>query len=235
MGGGVFLTYADFTMSGSAKISDNTVKTGFQNAGGGGVYMPNSTFTMEGGEISGNTAEGTTFVSGGGVYYGTGSSFYLKGGVIKDNILKYKTYGAGGGVYLIGASFVMSGAAEVTPASGGGISGTPDGTSVITDTRNSIYLGVNGSTGYPVAVYGTLTAGTAGLIDLPSTWAAQKLLRSASSATGGSITDFTSSAPTDKFTLGKFITTSGDYAVADIGGTKQWSEGGTGALEDLGD
>jgi hypothetical protein len=98
-------------------ISGNTIIDGFDGSGfnyfGGGVrlYDTNSTFTMSGGEISGNTcangggvANGGTFEMSGGIISGnTGSgvsmnspsaSFTMKGGVISGNTAEW-----GGGVY----------------------------------------------------------------------------------------------------------------------------------------
>jgi hypothetical protein len=224
-GSGVYLSdYADLTMSGSARITNNTAKsTNFSTYGGGVCIAGRSTFTMEGGEISGNTASSTTrFASGGGVYVGSGNSFFFKGGVISGNTLEYVTFGQGGGVYNEG-TFVMSGAAVVTPNSSGSYTSTQD-------DRNAVYVAASKS----VAVYSSLTAGTAGLIDLPSTWDAEKVLKSAANATAttAQISEYASGAPTDKFTLGKFIKTTDDYAVTDIGDSKQWDAGGTGGLED---
>jgi uncharacterized repeat protein (TIGR02543 family) len=64
-GGGVYLydSGGSFTMSGTAKISGNTASIG------GGVYTDGS-FTMSGGEISGNTANDD---AGGGVYVAHGT------------------------------------------------------------------------------------------------------------------------------------------------------------------
>ena len=82
---------------------------------GGGVYNDtNSTFNMSGGEISGNTAN----YDGGGVYNDYGSTFNMSGGEISGN-----TAGYGGGVYNEGSTFTMKGG-EVsgnTAYCGGGV------------------------------------------------------------------------------------------------------------------
>ena len=71
-GGGVYLPlygFADLTMSGNAAIKNNTAScSGSSYAQGGGVYLSDdNTFTMNGGEISGNTATSFNNVRGGGV------------------------------------------------------------------------------------------------------------------------------------------------------------------------
>ena len=67
---------------------------------GGGVYVENGTFTMNGGEIKENTATG----SGGGVYVKSGE-FILNGGKITDNTVS----GNGGGVSVENGTFTMNG------------------------------------------------------------------------------------------------------------------------------
>ena len=69
---------------------------------GGGVYMSgNSTFTMNGGTISGNTA-----TTGGGVGVDNDGTFIMTGGTISGN----SAYDSGGGVYVVnGDTFTMTG------------------------------------------------------------------------------------------------------------------------------
>jgi uncharacterized repeat protein (TIGR02543 family) len=93
------------TMNQGAKITGNT---------GGGVHLGDlGTFTMNGGEISGNTAS-----SGGGVYIGFFGTFTMNGGKISGN-----TASSGGGVHINSDStFTMNGG-EIsgnTASSGGG-------------------------------------------------------------------------------------------------------------------
>jgi hypothetical protein len=68
-------------MNNNAKITGNTRTVAAKIPGnGGGVVMWGGTFTMNGGEISGNT----TYGWGGGVAV-TGGIFTMKGGIISDN------------------------------------------------------------------------------------------------------------------------------------------------------
>jgi uncharacterized repeat protein (TIGR02543 family) len=81
-------------MNAGAKI------TGFDVPGLGGVMLESgSSFTMNGGEISGNTGG-----RGGGVSVRNGSSFTMNGGEISGNTANY-----GGGVYINSGSFTMNG------------------------------------------------------------------------------------------------------------------------------
>jgi len=74
---------------------------------GGGVYVDGGTFTMSGGEISGNTA----YSYGGGVYIGSSGTFTMSGNaVISGNTASY-----GGGVYVDGSgTFTKSGGGTIT-------------------------------------------------------------------------------------------------------------------------
>jgi hypothetical protein len=99
---------------------------------GGGVYVNDGMFTMNGGTISGNTAN----TRGGGVYVNGGGNFTMNGGEISGN-----TSGDGGGVYLIGGTFTMN-----------------DG-----NIRNNTVLGSGTGDGGGVHIYGgtfTMTGGT---------------------------------------------------------------------------
>ncbi|MCL2319560.1 MAG: hypothetical protein FWC45_05705, partial [Treponema sp.] len=71
----------------------------FSSDGGGGVYMAGGAFTMNGGDISGNA---TKYGNGGGVYLADGI-FTMNGGEIFNNSANY-----GGGVYLAGGTFIMN-------------------------------------------------------------------------------------------------------------------------------
>jgi hypothetical protein len=128
----------------AATIKDN-VSTGASS--GGGVFVSNGAgFTMEGGEISGNTAG----LSGGGVYVtGNGSSFTMSGGKITNNY----TSGSGGGVYVIGngASFTM----EAGEISGNTASGT--GHSVYyTDGSDAYYCNDTLNSGQDISTSDTM-------------------------------------------------------------------------------
>jgi hypothetical protein len=81
-------------MNKGAKITGNNnryVSSSSSSGDGGGVYVNGGTFTMSGGEISGNTAN----YYGGGVYVGSGT-FTMSGGEISGNTAHY----FGGGVYV---------------------------------------------------------------------------------------------------------------------------------------
>ena len=90
---------------------------------GGGVYVRNGTFTMEGGNIAGNTsAEGY----GGGVYVSNENNFTMNGGSITGNSATED----GGGVYVSSYSaFIMNDGsiADNTAIYGGGVSLWDDG------------------------------------------------------------------------------------------------------------
>ena len=75
-GGGVFVFKGSFTMSGTARITNCTAVWG----GGVAVHTGQSTFTMNGGEISDCKASNT----GGGVCLISGAGFEMTGGIIRD-------------------------------------------------------------------------------------------------------------------------------------------------------
>lgn len=89
---------------------------------GRGIYVTSS-FTMYGGEISGNTIATSASVYGGGVYVDYGS-FTMHGGSITNNKTS-ETSGSGGGVYVSDhGSFTMDGGSIIgnrAPGSGGGV------------------------------------------------------------------------------------------------------------------
>jgi hypothetical protein len=96
-------------MNDSAKITGNA---------SGGVSVEGGTFTMNGGEISGNTAS----YNGGGVYV-QGGTFTMNGGIINGNTANQ----GGGGVSVSYRTFIMSGVefvhAGTFTMNGGTISG----------------------------------------------------------------------------------------------------------------
>jgi uncharacterized repeat protein (TIGR02543 family) len=134
-GGGVYVSYGTFTMSGG-EISGNTASGGggvyvsdgtftvnggeisgnTASYGGGGVYILRSTFTMNGGEISGNTV---STAHGGGVYVDPNSTFTMDGGEISGNTAS----SWGGGVFVFSAAFTMRGGEILgnTASYGGGV------------------------------------------------------------------------------------------------------------------
>ena len=99
-GAGVEVHNGEFILYGG-RIADNHVEK-ISNDGGGGVYAHGSgSFTMYGGEISGNTSAG----DGGGVS-AVAASFTMKGGSITNNTA---SAGDGGGAALYNDTFELSG------------------------------------------------------------------------------------------------------------------------------
>ena len=90
---------------------------------GRGIYV-NSSFTMYGGEISGNTIDAYASVYGGGGVYVDYGPFTMHGGSITNNKIS-ETSGSGGGVFVSDhGSFTMDGGSIIgnrAPDSGGGV------------------------------------------------------------------------------------------------------------------
>ena len=120
-----------------------THKTGVKGSGVNirPAAMGDATFTMYGGEISGNAAGSGT--NGGGVYVGDPyETFIMLGGTITNNSAGF----GGGGVYVGGGKFEMSGDAVITKntanhGSGGGVymsgSSTPNSLNSFTMSGNA--------------------------------------------------------------------------------------------------
>lgn len=112
-GGGIELSSSIFTMTGGS-IRQNKAENGYY---GGGIDVSyGSTFTMNGGTITGNTS-----YTGGGVYVGTAvenygnNTFNMNGGTITDNTATNTGFETGGGVYVAqDGIFTVSGAAKIT-------------------------------------------------------------------------------------------------------------------------
>jgi len=130
-------------MNAGTKITGNTNTSASRHLSvyGGGISVINGTFTMNGGEISGNTAfNSSTYYSsnssnyycsyGGGVYVG-GGTFTMNDGKISGNTVRSTSINGGGGVYVNSGTFTMN---------GGEISG---------NTASSSYSG-----SYSIYVYG---------------------------------------------------------------------------------
>lgn len=80
-------------------------------SGGGGVWMHGGEFNMSGGSITGNTATASSHAgtgNGGGVFVGEGT-FNMSGGSITDN-----TAVNGGGVWVQGGTFKVSGGVKIS-------------------------------------------------------------------------------------------------------------------------
>ena len=115
----VMIMGGSFIMEGSASVCDNP---------GSGVYVYGGAFTMNGGEISGNTAGG----AGGGVLVLNSGTFTMNGGSISDNKAN-----AGGGVYLEnGGKFIMN---------GGTIGGDGDGDANTAKYGGGVYVNKGGT------------------------------------------------------------------------------------------
>lgn len=111
-GGGIELSSSIFTMTGGS-IRQNKAEN---NYGGGIDVSYGSTFTMNGGTITGNTS-----CTGGGVYVGTAvenygnNTFNMNGGTITGNTATHTGSETGGGVYVAqDGIFTVSGAAKIT-------------------------------------------------------------------------------------------------------------------------
>ena len=107
VGDGVDFTLEDCSADASAPAGRGVITGGigfldeYSARHGGGVYISgNSTFTMNGGTISGNTA---TF--GGGVGVDNDGTFTMNGGTISGNTANFD----GGGVELVNGTFTMTG------------------------------------------------------------------------------------------------------------------------------
>jgi hypothetical protein len=148
-GAGVYATGGTVTMRAGSKVTGNTSTGNYVYIYGAGVYVIDGTFNMDGGEISGNTAQansnqysnGRGF--GGGVYvHGT---FTMKNGKISNNtVTSNYSHPWGGGVNVVG-TFDMQ---------GGEISG------------NTAYANVGTAQGAGVWVSGTFTmSGTSKIIN----------------------------------------------------------------------
>ena len=90
-------------MNEGSKLSGNY--NSFSGYGGGAVSVSDGTFTMKGGEISGNRAP-----NGGGVYVnGTNASFSMESGKITGNVAYGINTSYGGGVCVTSGTFTMEG------------------------------------------------------------------------------------------------------------------------------
>jgi len=118
----------------------------------GGVYLSGGTFTMNGGEISGNTS----YSGGGGVYMG-GGTFTMNGGEISGNT-SYNS-NSGGGVYVRGGTFIKSGGiitGYTSDTVNGNVVKSQEG-SVLNDKGHAVYVSSSR--------YRNTTAGEADQID----------------------------------------------------------------------
>lgn len=126
------------------KISNNTAG---RNGTGGGVYVYNGTFTMTGGEISGNRSNG----SGAGVILDGNGSFIMTGGKITGNTANFSDQekysdSTGAGVYVCAkklANFSVGGSAQITGNHVGRRNSKTSNVYVSENTENSILKVMN--------------------------------------------------------------------------------------------
>jgi hypothetical protein len=124
-------------MNQGVKISGNTASSYIFF--GGGVYVgEGGTFTMSGGEISGNTVSG-----GGGVY--VGGTFTMSGGEISGNTASssYSSSYGGGGVYVgERGTFTKSGGGTITGYASDAVNGNvvKEGDVVQSNRGHAVYV-----------------------------------------------------------------------------------------------
>jgi hypothetical protein len=112
-----------FEMVTGSKITGVLNATGTGGAGAAVLVAANGSFTMSGGEISGNESK----TGGSGVYVkGENATFTLKGGEIKDNVIDAVGPVGGAGVFV--EAVVGATTPPVFTMSGGKILGITDGT-----------------------------------------------------------------------------------------------------------
>jgi hypothetical protein len=151
-------------MNPGSKISGN-INSFLSSPYGGGVYVDGGTFTMNGGEISGNSASSSSsaFSSHGGGVYVDGGTFTMSGGEISGNSASHY----GGGVYVSGGTFTMSGGkiSGNTSSYGGGVvfggTFTMSGGEISGNTASSYGGGVYVSSGTFTMSDGKISGNTA--------------------------------------------------------------------------
>jgi hypothetical protein len=112
----VQVTSGDFILDG-ATISGNTLASGVTSTGAGVYIGNNSSFTMYGGDISGNNASAANF-SVGGVYVSSNGSFTMHGGRIGPN----NSGTHGGGIHIHGGKLdIYGGEISGNTATGNGV------------------------------------------------------------------------------------------------------------------
>ena len=111
----------------SVTIQNVTLTKGSKNFGGGVYVKESGTFTMQSGEISGNTTTG----NGGGVFVDNIAKFDMNGGTISGN----SATNNGGGVVVAGEINIDTTYAHISGNSAGG--------------GNNIYLGANATGSFP--------------------------------------------------------------------------------------
>jgi len=134
-GGAIYISGGNITLSGSAKISSNT-----SAVNGGGVYIAAyntdiATFTMNGGEISNNSA----ISNGNGIFVNSGSAtgvarFYMSAGTIDNNYTSSASTVTGtvngGGLYAGGGTVVSITGGTISSNNIGGVAGNGRGAGI---------------------------------------------------------------------------------------------------------
>jgi hypothetical protein len=140
-------------------MEGGAIKGNESDIDGGGIYVEDTkaTFTMKGGEISGNKALNPGSGKGGGVCAGAYGIFTMEGGTIKDNEAAIE----GGGVYVAGTNsrFTMKGgdingnkALNTSSGKGGGVCVGASG--IFTMEGGTVSKNVSGNDGGGVYVEG---------------------------------------------------------------------------------
>lgn len=214
-GGGVYLTGAGvMEIRGNAKITGNKSINMGGNAIGGAIFPEATTIYMYGGEISGNSTEASHRASSGGIQL-TSGRLIMTGGVIKDNTLKFGGAGTGVACYVNSNRLILSGSASIPAKSGTRLSVLTDyttitGITIYQDNGNTVYLDGN----YPARVAGALT-GTAPVATFDINKTTISVLGKYDLETG-TISDFTTDAPVDKFALGSYLIKPSNYASLEL-------------------
>jgi len=159
----------EFTLKAGAVLKNNGISWSNSNSGikCGGVYIEgtNSTFILDGGEVSGNVAGSTAGSKGdgGGVYIDNNGTFIMNGGKVSDNTAN--SYN-GGGVYIgSNGTFIMN-AGEVSRnyayLGGGGVYIGSNGTFIMNagevfgnEASNSSYQNPSSGGGVCITLNGT--------------------------------------------------------------------------------
>ena len=162
-GGGVYVnsgTDSLYMHSGTPKINNNIAENpSSYNGQGGGVFLAGgTTFTMDAGEINGNTAKGVP-AEGGGVYVGAGTTFTMNAGDIKGNTADGSPGSKGGGVYVAAVGGFTKTGGEINGHMLGVLARTPDQNAVL-DSGTIISSGPG--PGHAVYVYDTTPFGVNG-------------------------------------------------------------------------
>jgi len=142
----VYIKGGTLVMNAGSGITGNTTR-----GQGGGVFVDEGTFTMNGGTISCNTASSI----GGGVYV-QGGTFTMNAGTISGNTTPLSWYGNGGGVYVSGTFIMNGGTVSGNNSDGGGGGVYVSSSGIFTMSGGTISGNTTfSSSGGGVSVYGT--------------------------------------------------------------------------------